>query len=332
MERSVSVHAGVSVGTVSNVLNRPARVQVDTRAKVQAAMQSLGYVRNETARQLRAGDSRTVGLVVLDVANPFFTDLARGVEDRFNSEGLAVVLCNTDADAAKERGYLELLAEQRVRGILISPTPAARPLLADLRRRGLPVVLLDRSSGRAGPCSAAVDDVKGGDLALTHLLDAGHRRVTFVGDPGSSTQVRDRLLGARRAVRRFGLASSTLQVALSRESNVVAGRDVAHALIGETTGALPSAVFCANDLLALGVLHELLRHGVDVPGDVALVGYDDIAFAEAAAVPLTSVQQPRHQLGYAAAGLLIEETSPGSAHHHRQIEFAPTLVVRDSTA
>src|SRR5262245_19896619 len=146
--REVAERAGVSVGTVSNVLNRPDVVAPATRDRVRAAIAELGFVRNESARHLRAGRSRTVGLVVLDVSNPFFTDVARGVEDAASDAGLAVILCNSDESPSKERRYLSLLQEQRVQGVLITPVDAASDRLADLRARGIPVVLLD---------SAAVD-------------------------------------------------------------------------------------------------------------------------------------------------------------------------------
>src|SRR5256714_11679077 len=172
--KDVAALAGVSVGTVSNVLNRPDRVSPEIRDRVSAAIASLGFVRNESARHLRAGSSRTVGLVVLDVANPFFTDVARGVEDTASAAGLAVILCNTDEKRAKEDAYLEVLEQQRVRGILITPADVISSRLVELRRRGTPVVLLDRKATGRDQCSVSVDDRKGGDIAVTHLLESGH--------------------------------------------------------------------------------------------------------------------------------------------------------------
>src|ERR1035438_4056180 len=151
--REVAAHAGVSVATVSNVLNRPDIVAKPTRERVQASISELGFVRNESARQLRAGRSRTIGLVVLDVANPFFTDVARGVEDEASESGLAVILCNSDDKQVKESRYLELLEEHRVQGILITPVSGADERLARLQRRGTPVVLVDSRSPSRGQCS-----------------------------------------------------------------------------------------------------------------------------------------------------------------------------------
>jgi LacI family transcriptional regulator len=329
--REVAALAGVSVGTVSNVLNRPDVVAEPTRSRVQAAIKTLGFIRNESARQLRAGRSRTIGLVVLDVANPFFTDVARGVEDEASESGLAVILCNSDDKQAKESRYLELLEEHRVQGILITPVSGADERLARLQRRGTPVVLVDSRSPSRGQCSVSVDDVLGGDLAVTHLLETGHQRIAFVGGPMSVRQVADRRDGALRALdRAIGIADD-LHVIETSALNVSAGQQAGAALAELSAETRPTAVFCANDLLALGVLQEMTAHRIQVPESVALVGYDDIEFAAAAAVPLSSVRQPRHQLGRSAAQLLIDETLAQEGHQHRQVVFEPELVIRQSS-
>jgi LacI family transcriptional regulator len=329
--REVAALAGVSVGTVSNVLNRPDVVAELTRSRVQAAIKSLGFIRNESARQLRAGRSRIIGLVVLDVANPFFTDVARGVEDEASESGLAVILCNSDDQQAKESGYLELLEEHRVQGILITPVSGADERLTRLQRRGTPVVLVDSRSPSGGQCSVSVDDVLGGDLAVSHLLEAGHKRIAFVGGPMSIRQVADRRDGALRALERANGTAEGLQVMETPALNVPAGQQAGAALAEFPAGTRPTAVFCANDLLALGVLQEMTARRIRVPESIALVGYDDIDFAAAAAVPLSSVRQPRHQLGRSAAQLLIDETVGGEAHQHRQVIFQPELVIRQSS-
>ena len=329
--REVAALAGVSLGTVSNVLNRPDVVAEPTRSRVQDAIKKLGFIRNESARQLRAGRSRTIGLVVLDVANPFFTDVARGVEDEASDSGLAVILCNSDDQQAKESRYLELLEEHRVQGILITPVSGADQRLARLQRRGTPVVLVDSRSPSRGQCSVSVDDVLGGDLAVSHLLEAGHERIAFVGGPLSIRQVADRREGAVRALERAGRTAADLDVIETPALNVPAGQRAGAAIAELAADARPTAVFCANDLLALGVLQEMTNHRIRVPEGIAIVGYDDVEFAAAAAVPLSSVRQPRHQLGRAAAQLLIEEALGSGAHRHRQVVFEPDLVVRKSS-
>jgi LacI family transcriptional regulator, galactose operon repressor len=329
--REVAAHAGVSVATVSNVLNRPDIVAEATRKRVHAAIEALGFVRNESARQLRAGRSRMIGLIVLDVANPFFTDVARGVEDEASKAGLSVILCNSDDQRDKETRYLDLLEEHRVQGILITPVTGADERIARLQQRGTPVVLVDSRSPSRGQCSVSVDDVLGGDLAISHLLDAGHDRVAYAGGPLSIRQVADRRDGAVRALRRAGIDPGRLQIIETAALNVSAGQRAGADIIGLPARSRPTAVFCANDLVALGLLQEMTRHGVRVPDDVAIVGYDDVEFAAAAAVPLSSIRQPRQELGRAAAQLLVAEALADDAHQHRQVIFEPELVVRQSS-
>ncbi|WP_433347618.1 LacI family DNA-binding transcriptional regulator [Micromonospora sp. CA-111912] len=329
--KEVARHADVSVGTVSNVLNRPDTVAPATRQRVLEAITELGYVRNDSARQLRAGQSRTIAIVVLDVANPFFTDVVRGAEQVVEEAGAMLIVCNSGEDGARERRHLELLEEQRVRGVLITPVRhGSQPHLEKLVDRGIPVVLVDRGAGRASRCSVAVDDVLGGRLAMDHLLDQGHRRIAYLGGPFSIAQVAERHAGAAAALDERG-DGAELRVATTASLTVAAGRRAAEDLLALPARQRPTAVFCANDLIALGVLQEVTTRGMRVPADVAIVGYDDIEFAGAAAVPLSSVRQPREQLGRTAAQLLLEEGESGETHRHRHVVFQPELVVRRSS-
>ncbi|MFJ8581752.1 LacI family DNA-binding transcriptional regulator [Micromonospora sp. NPDC093277] len=327
--KEVAQLAGVSLGTVSNVLNQPERVTEATRKRVLDAIATLGYVRNDSARQLRAGSSRQIAIVVLDVANPFFTDVVRGAENAAEDQGVMVVVCNSSEDAQRERRHLDLLEEQRVRGVLITPVDDTRSSrLEELIERGTPVVLVDRGSGWHNRCSVAVDDVHGGRLAGEHLAALGHRRIAFVGGPMSIQQVADRHRGVSGAV-----AGKAELVAVATSSlTVSSGRAAAGQIADLPASERPTAVFCANDLLALGVLQEMTQRGVRVPQDIAIVGYDDIEFAAAAAVPLSSVRQPREQLGRTAAGLLLEEIASHGDHEHRHVMFQPELVVRASSS
>lgn len=330
--KEVARHAGVSVGTVSNVLNRPELVAPTTRQRVLDAIDALGFVRNESARQLRAGRSRTIGLIVLDVANPFFTDVARGAEMFAEQNDAVLMLCNSGEDPDRERRHLDMLEEQRVQGVLISPVDTDNPRLDQLAQRGVPVVLVDREAGRSR-CSVAVDDVLGGRLAGSHLLEQGHRRIAYVGGPFSIRQVADRHQGIVDAVGQGGDAQGGELTTFEMPNLTVAsGKVAASQIAAMPAGRRPTAVFCANDLLALGVLQEMTRQGLRVPGDVAIVGYDDIDFAAAAAVPLSSVRQPREDLGRTATDLLLDEVNNPDRHSHRQVLFEPDLVVRESSA
>lgn len=317
----------MSVGTVSNVLNRPANVNEDTLQRVRTAIAELGYVRNESARQLRAGQSRTIGLVVLDVANPFFTDLARGVEAVAEDADMVVTLCNSDNEAGRQARHLDVLAQQRVRGVLITPLDTHAPSIQHLVDHGIPVVLVDRGSEDASRCSVSVDDVHGGRLAGVHLAEKGHERIAFVGGPFDIRQVQDRLDGLRE-----GAPHADIRVIEVNGLSVADGREAARRVIEMAVDDRPTAVLCANDLIALGMLQEVVMAGLRVPDDLALVGYDDIDFAAAAVVPLSSVRQPREQLGRAAAELLLDEAGDDAGQHiHRQVVFRPELVVRTSS-
>ncbi|MBT2500137.1 LacI family DNA-binding transcriptional regulator [Agromyces sp. ISL-38] len=328
--RDVAAAASVSVGTVSNVLNRPEKVSPATVERVRAAIAELGFVRNDAARQLRAGRSSSIGLIVLDVRNPFFTDVARGAEDRAAEDGMTLLLGNSDENPDREGAYLDLFEQQRVHGVLISPLTDDLPRLERLRKRGTPVVLVDRESADRSYSSVAVDDVVGGELAVRHLAETGRRRVAFVGGPSSIGQVADRLEGARRAV--AATPGMALEVIETDSLTVLQGRAAGEVIRERPVSERPDAIFAANDLLAMGVLQALKMLGtVDVPGDIALIGYDDIDFASAAVVPLSSIRQPASLIGYTAVDLLLREAAAGSEFTPEQVVFQPELVVREST-
>lgn len=328
--REVAKRAGVSLGTVSNVLNRPEIVAVETRRRVQSAIEEIGFVRNGSARQLRAGTSQHIGLVVLDVANPFFTEVARGVEDLANQSGYAVILCNSDDSVEKENHYLQVLEEQRAQGVLITPVQSDASYLHRFRQRGISVVLLDRPSRIKDLCSVAVDDVRGGEIATTHLLEQGHRRIAFVHGPLSIRQCADRKRGVLRAMKTYGLQpdSALVDITTSAQSAREGERIVEQLL---NSPVQPTAVFCANDLLALGLMRGLIRRGLSIPRDMAMVGYDDVEFASVLATPLTSIRQPKYELGRAAAELLLDEALHPETHEHKHIVYQPELVVRESS-
>jgi LacI family transcriptional regulator len=326
--KDVAQHAGVSVGTVSNVINRPDLVAPETRDRVLAVIDQLGYVRSEAARHLRAGQSRFVAMLVLDMANPFFAQVAAGAERAARAAGLRVMLCDSANDPTEEADYLSLFAEQRVRGVLVTPAGSGSSLEV-LRRHEIPFVLVDRVA--ADGCSVSVDDVAGGRLAAGHLADTGHSLIAYVSGPMSLAQCRDRRAGALAELTARGLPEDALSHIEADRMNVAAGRDAGGRLLN--LSRRPTAVFCANDLLALGVLQAMYSAGVSVPGEMAIIGYDDIEFAAAAAVPLSSIRQPSGEMGRIAAGLLLEEAGEDApSHRHRRVVLEPELVVRESTA
>lgn len=328
--REVAERAGVSLGTVSNVLNRPEMVAEATRLRVQAVIEQLGFVRNGSAHQLRAGRSHHLGLVVLDVTNPFFTEVARGVEDAANEAGYVVILCNSDSSPEKEGHYLHMLQEQRTAGVLITPVQNDVAYLQHLRQRDIAVVLLDRPSRARDLCSVAIDDALGGELAVHHLLELGHRHITFVSGPMKIRQYAERRRGARRAIKMAGLdPDEVMDEVLLPTQNARSGENCVEGLLMRTPR--PTAIFCANDPLALGVMRGLNQHGLKIPQDIAIIGYDDVEFASMLSPALTSIRQPKYQLGRAAAELLLHEINKSALHQHKQVMYQPELIVRAST-
>jgi len=327
--RDVAALAQVSTGTVSNTINRPDTVHPRTRAAVEKAIAELGFVPNQQARVLTGASSNVIGLVVLDVESPFYMEAAHVIEREVRESGHVVMLCNSEGDTERESGLLGMLAAQRVRGALLAPasTDDDDNRYTDLPG-DLPVILLDYNGGPEH-CSISVDNVRGGRIAIEHLLALGHRRIAVVGGPTGLRQFADRAQGAREAIAQAGLDpdESLIEVSVSG-IGIQDGRRAVELLLEDQA---PDAVFCGNDMLAFGVYRGLVDAGYVVPDDIALVGYDDIDFARDWVVPLTSVRQPIEALGKGAARLLIDHSSRDAAHTHQQLVLAPELVVRRSS-
>ncbi|RSM70715.1 LacI family transcriptional regulator [Actinoplanes sp. ATCC 53533] len=330
--REVAQVAGVSVSTVANVLSRPSIVAPETRRRVERAILGVGYVPSGPARQLRGLPSLIVGSIVLDLANPFYAELNRGVEDRLAEAGCLILACSTDLQPAKEKQILGLLEEQAVRGIIISPIDPDPASLLEMSRRGTPVVLIDHPRGGLDLCAVAVDHLLGGQLAAEHLLSLDHRRIAYLGGAVDPRPVALRREGVQRALTAAGLdpddALLHIRMPIHPPTLVEASARAVERILSVTPR--PTAVMCLNDTAALGVLHGLDAAGVRVPAEMSVVGYDDLPFAPRLAPPLTTVNQPKYELGRTAADLLLDETSPG--HTHREVRFQPSLVVRSTTA
>ncbi len=328
--RDVAEQAGVSLGTASNVLNRPDRVAPATRDRVLEVIERLGFVRSSAAHQMRSGNSQCFGAVVLDAANPFATETVRGLEDVVHEHGCAVYVCSTDGSPDREARYLRLLEEQRVQGILITPATRGIRHLQTLRDRGTLVVLLDRRSADGDLCSVSVDHAHGGELAARHLFELGHRRIAFINGPVHLSQCAERRRGMRRAAREAGfdaddsIVEYTIDPITSLEQ---AERHVDELLALEDR---PTAVVCVNDQIAFTVLRALAQRRVRVPRDISVVGYDDVEFAAMLTPALTSIRQPKYEVGRAAAELLLAETLDPN-HRHGDIRFEPELIERQST-
>lgn len=327
--RDVARHAGVSISTVSNALNRPQMVSEGLVDRVRAAADQLGYVPLQAAQQLRAGRSGLLGMTVINIANPFFADMVAGAEDAASAAGLRVLLGNASDDVAKERDHLELFERVQVEGALVSPFGPLEPWLQRLRGRGIPVVLVDAVDERGALPSVSFDDVGGGRLATEHLLENGRRRLAFVGARDGVRQVRDRLDGARLAVGAHD--DATLELIWTERTTSDLGRRFGEQLAARDPRDRPDGVVVSNDHLAIGLVHGLVSRGVRVPEDVAVVGYDDIEFAAISAVPLTSVRQPAREMGRTAAEMLLARIAGAAGGETAGVVYRPELVVREST-
>ncbi|TDC50926.1 LacI family transcriptional regulator [Jiangella ureilytica] len=325
--REVAALAEVASGTVSHYLNRPDRVSAEKAQRIRRAIDTLGFVPNHAGRQLRLGRSDAVAYLAPDVSNPFFAAVAEGVERRAAAAGLSVFIANTHATRDREDAYLRQFEQHRVRGLLVASHEPMEERLAHLRERGTPSVLLGRAAAGSAQPSVAVDEVMGGRLAARHLLELGRRRLAFVGGPLRIRQAGDRLQGAGDAVRESGAGS--LEVLTTTVRTIAAGRAVAAELLARPATRRPDAVVAVNDLVALGLLQALVAAGVRVPEDVAVIGYDDIEFAAASLIPLSSIRAPQVDFGAAAVDLLLGLLD-GTADD-TQRTYPPELVVRAST-
>lgn len=323
--REVAAQAGVSVGTVSNVLNRPERVSSATRERVERAIVELDFVRNEPARQLRAGGGRTLALVVNDIAHPAFSELAYGAGVVADRVGYALFLCNSEGIKENEERYLSLADQRRVQALLITPIGIQQERLAQISGQGIPVVLLDRLAEESELCSVSVDDVSGGDLAASHVIGAGHRRIAHISGVACTA---DRRSGVLRAFRNNGMLERDLMRVDVEALTVAEGQQAGHQLLSRTPGS--TAVLCDSDMVAMGVMQAARAEGMAVPDDIAVVGYDDIELAESLHVPLTTVRSPRTLLGRTAAEVAMDELTRPATHRHQHTLLPPELVVRQS--
>jgi len=320
--------AGVSLGTVSNVVNAPDRVRPATRQKVEEAIASLGFVPNTSARTLAAGRGTLVGFVAVDLGNSYFLDIARGVEREADLSHQSVLLGNSDVDLDKQTGYLALFEQAQAAGIVLAPFDGPMDEARRLRRRGVRVVYVNWPGDADESCGVVVDEVLGGRLAAQHLLDQGRRELVFVGGPLDLTAVRHRFEGASAAAREAGVP---LQLVTTSALTVRAGLAVGDDLLARGAEGRPDGVVAASDALASGIVQSLLLGGVSIPRDLSITGYDDNHFAQGTTLPLTTVGQPGAEMGGQAMRLLRDELEHPTTHRHETVVLPPRLIVRDSS-
>ena len=322
--------AEVSIATVSHVINGTRYVSPERVERVHAAMRELDYTPDGTARSLRLGRTETLGLVVPDNGNPFFAELARGIEEAAFAAGYTTFLANSDERPERESQYIRTLLSKRVDGLIVVPSRADDGTLAELLGKAdVPVVLVDREAAVGTADLVVHDNRRGGYDVARYLLDLGHTRLACVAGPPDLTPAVERLAGFRDALRDAGVALGDDAVAHG-DFHFPGGREAAARLLER--GASFTALFAANDLMAAGAIRELGDRGIAVPRDISVVGFDDAPLAEMIVPTLTTVRQPLEEMAEAAVSLLLGRLAKdGTATPVRRI--LPTrLVVRESAA
>ena len=327
--QEVARRAKVSIATVSRVLNKSDKVVPETRATVEQALRDLGYRPSRVARRLRMKDGRAhlVGLIIPDIQNPFYAEIARGVEDAAYKSEYALLLCNSDDNLEKERFYLDVMQAESVDGIVLPPFDETDAAVVDLVKTGMPVVCVDRSLARLKTDLVEVDNYQGAFEAVTHLIDKGHSDIALIEGRTHVSTSRERRRGYLDALAARGVA---VRKELTRAGDFKqdSGRVLANELL--QLKKPPTAIFVVNNLMTVGALAAIHQRGLRVPEDVAIVGFDDLPWAEALDPPLTVVRQPAYDVGRQAMELLLQRILEPS-RPPVTVRLRPELVVRRST-
>lgn len=323
----VAKRAGVSPVTVSRVINNVANVMPETRARVLEAIHELGYVPNVAARSLRSKRMHSLALILPDITNSFWTTVARGVEDAAQARGYAVLLCNTDENLTKQAGYLRLVASQRVDGVIIAPCDADPAHVAPLRERAIPTVVIDRIVTDWEVDRVRGDSLSGAYALVCHLIALGHVHIAMISGPCGTSTADDRVSGYRLALAEAGLAIDERLIRRG-EFRISSGEALTRALFQE--GLRPTAIFAANNALAMGVIDAAGGLGLRIPQDLALVCFDDLANGSRLFPFLTVAVQPAYEIGLKAAQLLLGRLETGTADPPRELILPTRMIIRYS--
>lgn len=325
--RDVAERAGVSVTTVSHVINETRPVSDDLRRRVLEAMHALGYQPNALARSLRRKETHTIGMIVPDSANPFFAEVARGIEDASFEQGYSVILCNSDGDLEKELLYTNVLSEKRVDGILFVAAGVSTEHIRALQARQMPLVVVDRDIPDVVVDSVLIHNARGGWLATQHLIELGHRRIGCITGPSDVTPSAERVIGYQQALQEAGIPLDEALI-VKGDFQYESGYRAAQQLLALDDP--PTAIFACNDLMAVGAISAAVELGFQVPARLSVVGFDDIRLASFANPPLTTVAQPKYEMGVVAMTMLLERMRERDMSPRRRL-LDIRLVVRQST-
>lgn len=324
--KDVALHASVSVATVSAVMNKSKYVSPELAERVSESIATLGYKRNNFARGLKTQVSHSIGFVVPDITNPFFTNIARGVEDVANSHNYSVIFGNTDEDPEKEKKYLQLLESKQADGLIIAVTAHSHQYLQALPIQHLALISIDRSLFDLGIDTVMVDNKIGARTATEHLIELGHRRIGIVTGLRGIAPTEERLLGYTEALAKHGIVVEDELIAVANARIEGGARGAMQLLALENQ---PTALFVMDGTMAIGALQSITKAGLRCPEDVALVCFDDFAWAPVMRPHLTVVDQPTYEIGEQSAHLLFERLQ-NRERALREIRLQTQLIVRES--
>jgi LacI family transcriptional regulator len=320
--------AGVSTMTVSRVINGSGYTSPESRERVNRAIAELGYMPNVLARQLRSSRTKTLALVLTDIANPFFTTIARGVEDAARAQGYAVMFCNTDESVDEELEYVRVLIQRRVDGVLLVPATDSSGSIELLRKHDLPVVILDRRLRAGGVDEVRADSEGGAYMAVHHLVELGHRHIAVLAGPESVSTSADRVTGYKRALAEAGIDAVPQQI-LFGEYTEASGYEMTSRILAASD--IPTAIFAGNNFIAFGAIQKLREAGMQIPADMSIVVFDDLP--QGWILPfLTVISQPAYEIGKQAAELMLERLAGDEPIAPRTIVLPSSLIVRQSSA
>jgi LacI family transcriptional regulator len=324
--RDVAKEARVSIGTVSNVINRPSKVSEEMRHKVRKAIDMLGFIPNSNNRT--AGkEQKIIGLILPLSNNPFYEELGQGIEDGVAKSGLRVLIGYSREDEAIEMHLLSSMVEAGFMGIIMTPVGTRNQVFEKFIEDNIRVGFISQTDDHVEQCSVSIDQVRGGYIGIEYLASLGHKKVLWVSGPEHHHQSNQRFVGVTQAARDFGVEITTIS---SPSLDFLSGEHIAPEILA--IGQLPDAIFCANDATALGIMNYLYKSGLKVPEDVSVLGYDNVSYAESALVPLTTVSQTPYQLGFTMGSQMIAEIEAKPGHIHQHVIFQPQIVERASVA
>jgi LacI family transcriptional regulator len=327
--RDVAKRAGVAPITASRALNDSGYVSLDTRARVRRAAAELNYVPNMLANSLRSNRTQTLALILSDIANPFWTTVARGIEDEASRCDFTVIYCNTDAGEEKQAQYISMLLRRRVDGVLLVPASSSAESVRSLQAQDVKVVVLDHVLQGVNADVVRGASCEGARSLVNHLIGLGHRRIALLTGPAELFTAQERALGYCEALQTAHIPIDE-RLMLYGSYTVESGATLTESIL--QLQPLPTAIFAANNFLSAGALRTLYRHGLRVPEDMSLTSFDDLPFEYLLNPFLTVVKQPAYELGSTAARLLLQRILHPEDTAHQEIVLPTEMVIRTSTA